>query len=97
MNRTLNINRSLINFGIPLILLGILVFLMKSSILPQNSAIGLAITLDLLLTVPLVYFLLIRKSNIPKTTVVPVMIVGLLIGSTLLPAARNLHIDYCDT
>ncbi len=97
MNRTLNINRSLINFGIPLILLGILVFLMKSSILPQNSAISLAITLDLLLTVPLVYFLLIRKSNIPKTTVVPVMIVGLLIGSTLLPAASQTYLTLFKT
>jgi hypothetical protein len=44
-----------------------------------------AITIDLLIIVPFVYFLLIRKSEIPKTTAVPVMIIGFLIGSYFLP------------
>ena len=81
MNRTINLNRNIIYFGIPLSLLGILIFLMKSSFLSASKIMNLAITIDLLLIVPLVYFLLIRKSEIPKTTVIPVMIIGLLIGS----------------
>lgn len=85
MNRTIHINRNLINFGIPLALLGTLILLMKSSFLNGNDTLNFAITADLLLTVPLVYFLLIRKSEIPNTTAIPVMIVGLLIGSYFLP------------
>ncbi len=86
MNKTINLNRNLINFGIPLSLFGVLILFINSSFLTGSSdTINLAITADLLLTVPLVYFLLIRKTEIPKTTVVPVMIIGLLIGSYLLP------------
>ena len=93
MNRTILLNRNLINFGIPIGLLAILIFLMKSSFLKGNDTLSLAITADLLLTVPLVYFLLIRKSQIPKTTVIPVMVLGLLIGSYFLPKESQTYLN----
>jgi len=85
MNKTIQLNRNLIFFGIPLGLFAILILLMKSSLLQGNTALNNAVTADLLLTVPLVYFLLIRKSEIPKTTVVPVLLIGVVIGSYFLP------------
>jgi len=97
MNRTIHINRNLINFGIPLALLGTLILLMKSSFLNGNDTLNFAITADLLLTVPLVYFLLIRKSEIPKTTVIPVMIIGLLIGSYFLPQESQTYLSIFKT
>lgn len=97
MNGALNINRNLITFGVPLSLLGILVLLMKSSFLAENEFLNLAITIDLLLIVPLVYFLLIRKSEIPKTTVIPVMIIGLLIGSYFLPKESQTYLTIFKT
>ena len=97
MNRTLNLSRNLITFGVPLSLLVILIFLIKSSILKGNDTLNLAITADLLLTVPIVYFLLIRKTEIPKTTVVPVMIVGLLIGSYFLPKESQSYLTLFKT
>ena len=93
MNKAINLNRNIINFGIPLSLLVVLIFLMKSSLFTENSTMSLAITIDLLLSVPLVYFLLIRKSQIPKTTVVPIMIIGLLIGSYFLPKENQQYLD----
>lgn len=93
MSKTILLNRNLINFGIPIGLLVILIFLMKSSLLNGNDSLNLAITVDLLLTVPLVYFLLIRKTQIPKTTVVPVMVLGLLIGSYFLPKESQTYLD----
>uniref|UniRef100_UPI00404929E2 hypothetical protein n=1 Tax=Fulvivirga sp. TaxID=1931237 RepID=UPI00404929E2 len=51
------------------------------------------ISADLLLTVPLVYFLLIRKTAIPNTTTIPVMIIGLLIGSYLMPAESQTYLS----
>lgn len=97
MNRTLNLNRNIINFGIPFSLLGILIYLIKSSFLDGNNMLILAVTIDLLLIVPLVYFLLIRKSEIPKTTVIPVMIIGLLIGSYFLPKESQTYLTIFKT
>ncbi len=97
MNRTIQLCRNLINFGIPLCLLGTLILLMKSSFLNGNDTLNFAITADLLLTVPLVYFLLIRKSEIPKTTVIPVMIIGLLVGTYFLPQESQTYLSIFKT
>lgn len=93
MNRTLRINSNLINFGVPLVLLGILILLINSSFPNGDNTLNFAITVDLLVTVPFVYFLLIRKSQVPKTTVVPVMVIGLLIGTNLLPKENQIYLD----
>ena len=97
MNRTISFNRNLFIFGIPLSLMTVLVFLMNSSLLPGGDLLSLAITADLLLTIPLVYFLLIRKTDIPKTTVVPVMVIGLIIGSYFLPLESQAYLSLFKT
>jgi hypothetical protein len=70
---------------------------MKSSFLNGNDTLNFAITADLLLIVPLVYFLLIRKSEIPNTKVIPVMIIGLLIGSYFLPQESQTYLSIFKT
>ena len=70
---------------------------MQSPGLLASDTLTLAISADLLLTVPLVYFLLIRKSKIPKTTVVPVMLLGLLVGYSFLPAEHQEYLDLFKT
>ncbi len=92
MNRLILLNRNLVNFGIPLALLVALVLLMKSSFLNGKEILNFAITADLLLTVPLIYFLLIRKSEIPNTTAIPVMIIGLVLGSYFLPLESQTYL-----
>ena len=91
MNNSLNLRKHLVLFGIPLLLIGLLILLANSSMFimePNASAIG--ITIDLLLTIPLLYFLLIRKTKIPKTTVVPFLVLGVLVCSAVLPL-ENQH------
>lgn len=85
MNRSISLNRGLLSVGITLALLCILIFLMRFDLAAGNSILGLAITIDLILIVPLIYFFLIRKTSIPKTTVIPIMVAGLFIGTHLLP------------
>ncbi len=97
MHKTLNINRNLISFGIPLSLFGILIFLMKSSLFTNQNKLDLGITIDLVLIIPFVYYLLIRKSKIPKTTVVPIMIIGLLVGSFFLPEENQVYLTLFKT
>ena len=71
-----------------------MVLIAKSSIFTNNSnSLAIGITFDLLLTVPFVYFLLIRKTNIPKTTVVPFLILGIIICSIILPSENQYYLN----
>jgi len=98
MNKTVNIQKNLTIFGIPLFIIGLMVFIAKSSLFqldPNSLAIG--ITFDLLITVPFIYFLLIRKTNIPKTTVIPFLIFGIIICSLLLPSENQHYLNLFKT
>lgn len=82
----------------PLLIIGIMVLIAKSTIFKANPGIlSTGITFDLLLTVPLVYFLLIRKTSIPKTTVVPILIIGIVICSLILPTENQHYLNLFKT
>jgi hypothetical protein len=79
---------------VPLILLATLVvFMIFYTSKLDVPYLDLAITADLLLTVPLLYLLAIWRTTIPKLTVVPVMLIGLLLGSFLLPAQNQQYLQ----
>lgn len=59
-----------------------------------NPVISNAVILDFALTIPLIYFFLIRKGSIPKTTVLPVFILGLVIASLILPKEQQGSLDF---
>jgi hypothetical protein len=48
-----------------------------------------AIILDLLITAPLLYFLVIRKTNVSKKTIIRVFIIGVLIAGFILKSAST--------
>ncbi|QBA63971.1 hypothetical protein [Muriicola soli] len=98
MNKALNLQKNLMIFGIPLFIIGIMVFITKSNLFSTNPGLlFIGVTFDLLFTVPLVYFLLIRKTNIPKTTVVPFFILGIIICSLILPAENQYYLNLFKT
>lgn len=71
-----------------------MVFITKTSFFAANTtSLANAITVDLLFTVPFVYFLLIRKTTIPKTTVVPFIIIGVVTSSFILPPANQHYLS----
>lgn len=53
------------------------------------SQLANAVTADLAITAPILYFLLIRKTTIPNLTVVPCFFLGLLIAHLVLPATER--------
>lgn len=53
------------------------------------SQLANAVTADLAITAPILYFFLIRKTSISKLTVVPCFIVGLLIAHLVLPTSER--------
>ena len=81
-------------FSIPFFLLfSIFIFTQSASFINNADTLSAYLILDLLLTVPLVYYLVIRKTEIPKTTVVPVIIIGLIMGYYLLPVDQHHYLD----
>ena len=98
MNQTFKLSKYLIIFGLPIISIIALIGIAKSSAFNQSSTtLSTAITVDLLLTIPLVYFLLIRKTNIPKTSVVPLVILGIVTCSLILPVENQYYLNLFKT
>ena len=93
MKRSLNLNRALLSVALPIVLFGAIITIINSGLITTEPSLGLAITIDLLLVIPLVYFLLIRKTAIPKTTVMPVLVLGLVIGTVWLPKNEQFYIE----
>ncbi|MCV9386120.1 hypothetical protein [Reichenbachiella ulvae] len=80
-------------FLIYLVLLSILsfsVFLGLSDWLFSEPNLAWGIIADLTLTAPLVYLIMIWKTKIPKLSVVPVLGLGILIGTYIIPASHQL-------
>ena len=98
MNKAIKIQKNLVIFGIPMLIIGLMILIVKSSIFINNpNELSIGITFDLLLTVPLVYFLLIKKTKIPKTSVVPFLILGLVICTLILPLENQYYLKLFKT
>lgn len=69
-----------------LISTGLLVMLSQSAIFHKNPEIlSYGITFDLLLTLPLLCVMAIRKTSIPHITIVPLLILCSVLGSHIIP------------
>ncbi len=85
-------------FGVPILLFLFLIFFSNTSIFnANNKLLAIGLTLDLILTIPLVYYLLIRTKKIPKTTIVPVFVIGMLIGTYIIPKEQQELLNFIKT
>lgn len=82
-----------------LMLTAMLVMVLSALIclLPLHRTLVFGFAFDLLLTVPLFYYLLIRKTKISVLTVVPLSILMFCLASYLLPASANQYLDLYKT
>ncbi len=93
-NRSVNVS-NLVFFGLPLLcFIGLAILPTTSTFQKYKQPLSIGISIDFLLTVPLVFLFLIRNSKIPKTTVVPLLVLGMLLGYTVLPKENQLILDY---
>ncbi|WP_299463820.1 hypothetical protein [uncultured Microscilla sp.] len=74
------------------IVLVIALVLSGTSWLALHQDLATGITYDLVLLTPLLYFLLIKPTQIPTTTVVPFFGLMLLVATYVLPAHRQQHL-----
>ena len=77
---------------VPSILFAALWYIVNSQYFSENHLV-LAVTIDLLLVIPFIYYLLIRNTDIPKTTVVPVVLIGFLFGTLVIPKEEQTYLE----
>ncbi len=86
MNKTFQLSY-LLAFGIPFVMVMLMIVLVKSPwFMEHPGELSPGITFDLVLTIPLIYFLLIRKTAIPRFTVIPLFITGILVAGMIIPS-----------
>lgn len=79
-----------IAFLIPVALILVLVFLLNSTVFVSHQQIlSPYITIDFILTIPLIYFLLIRKTKISNLTIAPFLIICFVIASYVIPETHQ--------
>lgn len=75
-----------------------LYFLANTSLFEVNSSrLSHLITIDVLLTIPFVYFLFIRKTDTPKLTIIPVTIAGIVLASFIIPQEHQTVLGFVKT
>lgn len=85
-------------FSFSFILMAGLFFLTQSSYFKASpTELSLGITADLLLTMPLLYFLLIRKTKVPNSTTIPLILLGMIFASQILPAENPYFLELFKT
>lgn len=98
MQTLFNFQQRFAKFLIPIALfVSTYLFIKSSYFLEHSSTLTFAVSADLLVTIPIIYFLFIRKTNIPKTTIVPMMFIGLCIGFYSLPEANQKYMQLFKT
>ena len=88
------LNREYLALGFLIAFLAFCILLTRTqAFLLDSSNLSMALTLDLLITLPLVYFLLIRKSRIPVYTCFSVFILGIITASYIIPEEHSSILD----
>lgn len=89
MTRTSTFSFRLLALGLPLLIVAFTCYLSQSVDWMIHPQMSLAITLDLLLTIPLIYLLLAHKAKLPKFSAISFLILGIILANVLLPADQQ--------
>ena len=83
-------------FGIfVLLVISLSYFISKSTFFySHNNLFSLAMTLDIAVLIPTVYYLIIRKSSINKITIVPIFVLSIVCASFIIPSKSQFFLDY---
>ena len=87
-------NTGIVTALLILIVLSFSFWLSRSAFfLKKPDVLSFAVTMDLVFTVPLIYFIGIRKKKIPNITLVPFLFLMILFGSFIIPAGYHKYLD----
>ncbi|GAA0713062.1 hypothetical protein GCM10009430_04270 [Aquimarina litoralis] len=94
MTGNFSLKETLLLFGLPLFILVSLALFASSDIALSNSLISKSITLDLIITIPFIHWVLIRKKDISKFSVLSFFVIGILIASFVIPEENQSFISF---
>ena len=98
MVKITRIQKNILIFSVPLLIITAMILIASSTFFSTTpNKLSLAITIDLLITSPFIYFLLIRKTSIPKTTVFPFIILGVVVCSFIIPTENQYYLSLFKT
>ena len=98
MSRIMTINRPWAALAIPAFLMVVLcASAYQIAQTHSSNLLDFGIAFDLVIFIPLIYLLLIQKTSIPKTTIVPIMVLGFVVGTLLLPESRQGYLQMFKT
>lgn len=82
-------------FGLPLIigLYASLFFIIRTPDIWVNESISFAFTFDFLVLIPIVYFLIIRKTAIPNISIVPLLVLSMILSGLVLPESQQWYLN----
>lgn len=86
-------HRTLFLFASLLFLIVSSFILSATSMLANYPEVAIGLTYDLTLISPIIYFLLIRKTKIPNTTIAPFFVLSLVFASYILPVQSQQHLN----
>ena len=93
--KTAIVNRNVRIYGIPLVMVFIAILMVRSNLFKTNpDVISFGVTFDFLFSIPFVYYLLIRKTKIPNTSISIVLTVNLILATFFIPAQNQIYLDY---
>ena len=95
MNKVINLRNTL--FLIPISILLFSFFLAKSKIASLNPTLFIGITYDMVILIPLTYFFAIRKTKIPRLTVISVFVLSYWAARFFLPDTGQSHLSIIGT
>lgn len=85
---------NILKVGILLSIVAVSFAIARSSMILIHPELATAITLDLILTLPLTYLFFIRKTEISKLTVVGLFVIGIIFASFILPTNNQNLLDW---
>lgn len=74
-----------------------ILFAKSAFFLSRTNQFSIGITIDLLFTIPLSYYLLIKKTTIPKTTIILFLILGMVVATKILPPQNQSYLTFFKT
>lgn len=84
----------LIGFPLMVAVLVVLFYISHSAeIFEGTTGIELALTIDFLVVIPTIYFLIIRRTSVPNITVIPVLILSMILCGVALPSNHQFYLD----
>ena len=92
--KTVNYSRNLMIYGLPLLFVLIAFLIIKSSVFKTNpNLISFGVTFDLLISIPFIYYLLIRKTKISNASTSIVLTLNLILAAFLIPKQNQIYLD----